>query len=77
MAGRTDGKHVITGRLSIARGYSAYEIAVLEGFEGTEEEWLLSLKGTKGDGPCEEPAEKGSCHEGRILADQCEIQGEI
>ncbi len=27
------------------RGYSAYEIAVQNGFEGTEEEWLLSLQG--------------------------------
>lgn len=31
------------------RGYSAYEIAVQEGFEGTEEEWLESLKGETGD----------------------------
>ncbi len=27
------------------RGYSAYEVAVQDGFEGTEEEWLLSLQG--------------------------------
>lgn len=30
-------------------GKSAYEIALLNGFEGTEEEWLLSLKGEKGE----------------------------
>lgn len=30
-------------------GKSAYEIAVSNGFEGTEEEWLASLKGAKGD----------------------------
>ena len=30
-------------------GKSAYEIAVEEGFEGTESEWLASLKGDKGD----------------------------
>lgn len=30
-------------------GKSAYEIAVDDGFEGTEEEWLESLKGPKGD----------------------------
>ena len=30
-------------------GASAYEIAVRNGFEGTEEEWLASLKGEKGD----------------------------
>lgn len=27
----------------VLRGYSAYEIAVQNGFEGTEEEWLDSL----------------------------------
>lgn len=31
------------------QGYSAYEIAVMNGFEGTEQEWLDSLKGEKGD----------------------------
>lgn len=30
-------------------GSSAYEVAVENGFSGTEEEWLLSLKGEKGD----------------------------
>lgn len=29
----------------LVRGYSAYDIARLHGFEGTEEEWLESLKG--------------------------------
>lgn len=32
-----------------ANGKSAYEIAVDNGFEGTEQEWLNSLKGAKGD----------------------------
>lgn len=31
------------------KGDSAYDIAVLEGFQGTEEEWLASLVGAKGD----------------------------
>lgn len=31
------------------QGESAYEVAVDEGFIGTEEEWLASLKGDKGD----------------------------
>ena len=31
------------------RGQSAYEIAVAQGFNGTEAEWLESLKGEKGD----------------------------
>lgn len=32
-----------------ARGYSAYEIAVQNGFVGTEQEWLDSLVGPEGD----------------------------
>lgn len=31
------------------QGLSAYQIALINGFEGTEEEWLASLKGEKGD----------------------------
>ena len=31
-------------RLYELRGYSAYEIALIHGFKGTEEEWLESLK---------------------------------
>lgn len=31
------------------KGESAYEVAVRNGFKGTEEEWLASLKGEKGD----------------------------
>lgn len=30
-------------------GDSAYEVAVANGFSGTEAQWLLSLKGEKGD----------------------------
>lgn len=30
------------------RGYSAYEIACQNGFEGTEEDWLASLRGERG-----------------------------
>ena len=34
------------------RGYSAYEVAVIEGFEGTVDEWLASLVGPQGpEGP--------------------------
>ena len=36
-------------RLYELQGYSAYDVAVLNGFEGTEEEWLSSLKGEKGE----------------------------
>lgn len=38
----------LTG-LDFIRGYSAFEVAVINGFRGTEEEWLASLKGEKGD----------------------------
>lgn len=31
------------------RGYSAYEIAVQQGYTGTEQEWLASLKGDTGE----------------------------
>lgn len=31
------------------QGLSAYQIAVQHGFEGTEDEWLISLKGEKGE----------------------------
>lgn len=50
--GKATAKNVIKGKLSLPeaiRGYSAYEIAVLNGFIGTEEEWLASLKGDKGE----------------------------
>jgi len=45
--GRISGKSTIGAQVS-GRGYSAYEVAVLNGFEGTEEEWLESLKGVDG-----------------------------
>ena len=40
----------IHGKISntTLRGYSAYDIAVLNGFEGSQEEWLISLKGEDG-----------------------------
>ena len=37
------------GELGVINGKSAYEIAVEEGFIGTIDEWLESLKGDKGD----------------------------
>lgn len=30
--------------LETIKGYSAYEIALIHGFQGTEEEWLTSLQ---------------------------------
>jgi hypothetical protein len=40
-----DVVEIDTTLLSAFRGYSAYEIALQNGFEGTEEEWLQSLQG--------------------------------
>lgn len=44
-------------------GRSAYEVAVQEGFEGTQEEWLASLIGPRGEqgerGPAGERGERG------------------
>ena len=42
----------LRGKISVLdtiHGKSAYEIAVINGFSGTEAEWLESLKGEKGD----------------------------
>lgn len=48
-------------------GASAYELAVQSGFIGTEEQWLTSLQGEKGDtgeqGPPGEKGEKGDTGE--------------
>lgn len=47
LTGNIEGK-TLNGKinkLSEIRGYSAYEIAVINGFSGTEEEWLESLEG--------------------------------
>ena len=51
LTGDITEKQSIQGDLSLgygANGRSAYEVAVALGFEGTEEEWLDSLKGEKG-----------------------------
>lgn len=49
--GVVTAKNNMSGSLQVAmlKGKSAYEIAVANGFIGTEEEWLASLKGEKGD----------------------------
>lgn len=40
-------------------GKSAYEIAVMNGFDGTEQEWLESLKGEMGSLPAVTAADNG------------------
>lgn len=51
LAGSLTTPHTLKGSLSgnMIRGYSAYDIAVINGFEGTEEEWLESLNGEPGE----------------------------
>ena len=51
--GNQEGELYVVG----TRGYSAYEVAVLNGYEGTEEEWLESLVGPQG--PQGEQGEQG------------------
>lgn len=47
-------------RETLLKGLSAYEIAVTEGYDGTEEEWLASLKGETGSaGPQGEQGPRG------------------
>lgn len=41
----TDGKDGVNGK----DGKSAYEVAVSNGFVGTEQEWIASLKGQQGE----------------------------
>lgn len=51
MEGIAKAKNKVRGRVSKLDVLllSAYAIAVKNGFDGTEEEWLVSLKGDKGD----------------------------
>lgn len=52
LQGIAESKHKLRGSLSMPDmivGKSAYEIAVMNGFGGTVEEWLASMKGAKGD----------------------------
>lgn len=47
ISGTIQGGAIVRGK----EGKSAYEVAVKNGFSGTEVEWLASLKGEKGDKP--------------------------
>ena len=52
-------EEVVSGH-GFIQGKSAYEIAVEQGYTGTEQEWLDSLQGEPGEqGPQGEPGEKG------------------
>ena len=51
LKGKASANEVLKGRINRCNEIiiSAYAVAVKNGFEGTEEEWLASLKGEKGD----------------------------
>lgn len=62
LKGDTEWKFIsdLSGAQGI-QGLSAYQVAVQHGFEGTEAEWLISLKGEKGEtGPKGEPGANGA-----------------
>lgn len=44
-----EARKLIDDGIEASQGKSAYEIALDNGFEGTEKEWLESLKGEKGE----------------------------
>ena len=61
LKGNTEWKFIsdLSGAQGI-QGLSAYQVAVQHGFEGTEAEWLISLKGEKGEtGPQGLQGERG------------------
>ena len=61
LKGNTEWKFIsdLSGAQGI-QGLSAYQVAVQHGFEGTEDEWLISLKGEKGEtGPKGDKGETG------------------
>lgn len=52
LQGSVEGGGELHGKMSgleMIRGYSAFEVAVINGFSGTVDEWLASLKGEDGD----------------------------
>lgn len=51
LKGKASANEVLKGRINRCNEIiiSAYQIAVKNGFGGTEAEWLESLKGAKGD----------------------------
>lgn len=86
LKGDTEWKFIsdLSGAQGI-QGLSAYQVAVQHGFEGTEAEWLISLKGEKGEtgpkGDKGDTGEKGATGERGPQGEQGErglqgVQGE-
>ena len=81
LSGNTTAARKLRGMLyqpNTIHGKSAYEIAVMNGYDGTEAEWLASLKGDKGDvgekgpqGEAGDVGERGPA--GRDGTDGCDI----
>lgn len=77
LKGNTEWKFIsdLSGAQGI-QGLSAYQVAVQHGFEGTEDEWLISLKGEKGEtgpkGDKGDTGEKGATGERGLQG----VQGE-
>lgn len=54
LTGNAESGYKLRGKLrglKTIHGHSAYEVAVINGFSGTEEEWLASMKGDPGYTP--------------------------
>lgn len=76
LKGNTEWKFIsdLSGAQGI-QGLSAYQVAVQHGFEGTEAEWLISLKGEKGEtGP---KGDKGNTGEKGDTGSGLNIKGEL
>lgn len=80
LTGNAQGGYKLKGKLQglkTIHGYSAYEVAVINGFSGTEEEWLESLKGAPGapgkDGEKGEQGEPGSVVFEELTEEQKEL----
>jgi hypothetical protein len=89
LRGNLNAEGTLSGNLNAARGFdgeSAYDVAVKNGFEGTEQEWLTSLKGEKGEqgeqgiGIQGEKGEKGDTGNSGVylgsgdMPDDCNVQ---
>lgn len=62
LKGTVSGGQSLSGsaeKINVIKGESAYQLAVLNGFEGTEAEWLESLHGRDGKSAYEYAKEKG------------------
>lgn len=74
----TDGyKKKIDDFTEHEKGDSAYQIAVKNGFEGTEEAWLESLKGEKGDKGDSGNSLPAGGTTGQVLTKKSETYGDV